>query len=61
MHRALNRPMKDIPTSGYPEIYRIVSQKALDNGGESQNPISGGVNLEIPSTNGGDKKAGGCC
>jgi len=53
--------MKDIPTSGYPEIYRIVSQKALDNGGESQNPISGGVNLENPSTNGGDKKAGGCC
>jgi len=42
------------------EIYRIVSQKALDNGGESQNPISGGVNLEISKTaEGGEKK--GCC
>jgi len=45
-----------------PEIYRIVSSKALDQG-EIQNPIGQGnrVGISLSESASTEKKAGGCC
>ncbi|KAK0508147.1 hypothetical protein JMJ35_009231 [Cladonia borealis] len=45
------------------EIYRIVSQKALDNGDSGQNPIGSGERkvLEISKSADTEQKSGKCC
>jgi len=43
------------------EIFRIVSEKALDNGDGSQNPIGERKVLEITKSQEADSKSGKCC
>lgn len=45
-----------------PEIYRIVSQKALDNGDSAQATLGGGQKIELSNpADGGAPKGGKCC
>lgn len=44
----------------FPEIYRIVSSKALDNGDAAQAP-SGGVKIDMTPSGTPDAKGGKCC
>lgn len=50
-------------TNSITEIYRIVSQKALDNGDSGQNPIGSGERkvLEISKSADTETKSGKCC
>ena len=53
---------KSIETNiSVPEIYRIVSSKALDNGDSGQNPIGERKVLEISKSPDAEQKSGKCC
>ena len=54
---------KELQAEDNTEIYRIVSQKALDNGEAGQNPIGTGDRkvLEISKSADTEQKSGKCC
>ncbi|KAJ3306994.1 Ras- protein Rab-11B [Kappamyces sp. JEL0829] len=43
------------------EIYKVVSNKALENEGGLNKKVGGGQSIAIAPTTANDKKAGGCC
>ncbi len=48
-------------TDPCPEIYRIVSSKALDNSDAGQNPLGERKVLEISKSQDADTKSNKCC
>lgn len=57
----LDEPITYRFTNLDPEIYRIVSSKALDNGESSQNPLGERKVLEISKSTDTETKSGKCC